>query len=210
MTLLEKVDHLIFAVPDLEEGRDKIERLLGVRPIPGGRHPEFGTHNAQLSLGPTTYLEVLAPDPNADVPAEDVLFGLDSYQEPRLTTWVLHTEEIEKLAASAKATGFDLGAVGSGQRVKPDGTVVSWKFTNPSAMLLNGAVPFLISWGDTPHPAGAAPRAGELIGLRIEHPEPERVRQALLALGLEMDVQAGPQFQLIATIKTSQGDVEVR
>ena len=210
MTSLEKVDHFIFVVPDLKDGQDKFEQLLGVRPIFGGRHPEFGTHNAQLSLGPRTYLEILAPDPNASVPAEDVLFGLDNFQEPRNLTWVLHTEEIGKLASSAKAAGVDLGAIASGKRVKPDGTVVSWEFTNPSVMPLNGAVPFLISWGDTPHPAGAAPRAGELIGLEIKHPEPERVRQALLALDVEMDVQAGAQFQLIARIRTSKGNVELR
>jgi len=125
-------------------------------------------------------------------------------------TWVIHTEEIGELAASAKAAGVNIGAVESGKRVKPDGTVVSWKLTNPSAMPLNGAIPFFISWGDTPHPAGAAPRAGELIGLKIEHPEPERVHQALLALGVEMDVQTGAQFQLIARIRTSQGDIEIR
>jgi len=43
-----------------------------------------------------------------------------------------------------------------------------------------------------------------------EHPEPERVRQALFPLGVEMEVQAGPQFQLIAKIRTSQGDIEIR
>ena len=210
MSLLEKIDHLIFVVPDLEEGRDKFEQLLGVRPIIGGRHPQYGTHNAQLSLGPTTYLEVIAPDPNADIPAEDVLFGLHTFQEPRLATWVLHTDEIDALAASARTVNIDLGTVESGQRIKPDGTVVSWKLTEPSAMPLNGAIPFLIFWGDTPHPAGSAPQAGKLIGLRIEHPEPERVRQALLALGVEMDVQTGTQFQLIAKVRTSQGDIEIR
>ena len=210
MSLLKKVDHLIFVVPDLENGRDKFEQLLGVRPVLGGRHPQYGTHNAQLSLGATTYLEVIAPDPDADIPAEDVLFGLQSFQKPRLMTWVLHTDEIDALAASAKAANVDLGTVESGERIKPDGTVVSWKLTDPLAMPLNGAIPFLISWGDTPHPAGSAPRAGELIGLRIEHPEPERARQSLLALGVEVDVQVSDQFQLIATIRTSQGDIEIR
>ena len=210
MSLLEKVDHLIFVVADLEDGRDKFEQLLGVRPVLGGRHPQYGTHNAQLSLGPTTYLEVIAPDPNAEIPAEDILFGFHSFQEPRLATWVLHTDEIDSLVASAREVNVDLGTVESGERIKPDGTVVSWKLTDPSAMLLNGAVPFLISWGKTPHPAGAAPQAGELTGLRIEHPEPERVRQALLALGIEMDVQAGTKFQLIAKIKTSKGHIELR
>ena len=44
----------------------------------------------------------------------------------------------------------------------------------------------------------------------MEHPEPERVRQALTALGVAVDVYAGEQFHLIARIRTPQGDIEIR
>jgi len=209
-TLPKNVDHLIFAIADLDAGIDRFEQLLGVRPVRGGRHPEYGTHNAQLSLGATTYLEIIAPDPQADVVERVPLFGPDGFRQPRLVTWVLRSESIEETAALATAKGVGLGSVEAGKRVKPDGTVVSWKLTNPSAMPLDGAVPFLISWGDTPHPAGGAPRAGELVGIGIEHPEPERVRQALTALGVEMVVHSGDQFRMSARIRTSRGEVEIR
>jgi Glyoxalase-like domain len=53
------IDHIVFGCSDLERGMDEIEQLLGIRPVPGGRHIQFGTHNALLSLGPATYLEVI-------------------------------------------------------------------------------------------------------------------------------------------------------
>jgi hypothetical protein len=37
---LSRVDHLVYATPDLNRGIDEIERLTGVRATPGGQHPE--------------------------------------------------------------------------------------------------------------------------------------------------------------------------
>ena len=209
-SLPHNVDHLIYVVADLEAGRDHIEQLLGVRPVIGGRHPQYGTHNAQVSLGPATYLELIAPDPEAEIPEAEVLFGIDTFREPRFLTWVLRSESIEQTAALAAATGVGLGAVSPGKRIKPDGTVVSWKLTNPLALPLDGAVPFLISWGDTPHPAGSSPRAGELSGLRFEHPEAERVRKALQVLGADSEVVHGERFRMVARIKTERGEIEIQ
>jgi len=205
----EHVDHLVYVVPILEAGCDAIEQLLGVRPALGGRHPRFGTHNALLSLGAETYLELIARDPGLEVPAHRVLFGAASVSEPRLVTWALRSESIDETAAIASAAGIGLGAIVAGSRRRPDGESISWRFSDPNAMPLTGAVPFLISWGDTLHPAAGVPRAGELVGLRLEHPEPERVRKALATLGVEMDVSEGNSFRLIARIETAHGAVEI-
>ncbi len=209
-TLPQKIDHIIYAVPDLEAGRDKFERLFGVRPVIGGRHPAYGTHNAQLSLGGETYLEIIAPDPAHDPTKAVVPFGPNGFTQAALVTWVLRAESIEDTAARASAAGLDMGPIQSGQRLKPDGTVIAWKLTEAFATPLEGAVPFLISWGDTPHPARAVPQVGELAGLRIEHPEPDAVRAALSTLGAALEVGEGKVFKMIARIKTKHGEVEIQ
>ena len=75
---------------------------------------------------------------------------------------------------------------------------------------MGGAIPFLISWGNTPHPALAVPRAGELLSLQIRHPQADLVKKQLEILGVDLNVHQGAEFQLIAQIKTSTSVVELR
>lgn len=208
-SLPDKVDHILYASSTLEKGIDEIEALLGVRPVRGGRHPQYGTHNAILSLGESVYLEVIAPDPELEAPEQGRLINLAD-EASVLLTWVLRAENIETVAAKAASGGLEVGEVQSGKREKPDGSVLQWKLSDPYARSFDGAVPFLIAWGETPHPAAAAPSAGRLIGLRIEHPNADVVRNALLALDVEMDVSEGDAYRLIALIETKSGVVELK
>jgi hypothetical protein len=68
------IDHLVYGVPDLAQGVDRLERQTGVRARLGGRHPGRDTHNAPLSLGPRQYLEVIALDPD-EAGAPGLLFA---------------------------------------------------------------------------------------------------------------------------------------
>jgi len=204
-SLSEGIDHLVYACANLERGMDEIEQLLGVRPVPGGRHPDFGTHNALLSLGPETYLEVIARDPDSTVSVPSALAELPDDQNSRLKTWVLRTEDIDQLAGIANAAGINIGPVQSGSRDAPDGSKISWQLTDHNAMPMGGAIPFLINWGDTPHPASLVPNGGELLNLLIEHPEAERVRDMLVVLGMDLEVKHGPDFKLVASVRTING-----
>jgi hypothetical protein len=207
--LFMPIDHIVYAVPDLEAGMAEIERLLGQRPVTGGRHPDFGTHNALLSLGPSTYLEIIAPDPTLAVPDQGLAFGITADQAPGLLTWALRVEGIEIVADQARAAGVAVGPVQAGSREKPDGTVLSWRLSSPDAMPFDGAIPFLINWGSTVHPASTAPHGGELKSIRIEHPKADEVRTALAVLGAVIEVKQAKKYRLAATIKTKRGNIEL-
>ncbi|MDK1010172.1 MAG: VOC family protein [Actinomycetota bacterium] len=61
--MLRFVDHLVYSTPDLDEGIHLVEQLFGTDVTPGGRHENWGTRNALVSLGESTYLEIISPDP---------------------------------------------------------------------------------------------------------------------------------------------------
>src|SRR4051794_18090039 len=65
-----RIDHVGLGIGDLDRGIAQVTELTGVKPARGGAHPGGGTHNALLSLGEGTYLEILAPVPGAKVSQE--------------------------------------------------------------------------------------------------------------------------------------------
>jgi hypothetical protein len=208
--VLPSVDHLVYTTPDLQAGVDAIERLLGVRATPGGQHPGMGTRNALVGLGPATYLEIIGPDPEQPTPAGPRRFGIDDLKAPRLFTWVAKGKDLDSFAARAKTNGIPLGAVIGGSRKRPDGVVLSWRYTDPNAVVADRLVPYFIDWGASPHPALTAAKGATLVALRAEHPDPAKVAMMLTQLGLGLQVTAGPKAALIATIAGPKGRVELR
>jgi hypothetical protein len=209
-SLLNRVDHLVYAAPDLESAIEGLERRLGVRAAPGGEHPGRGTRNALIALGPATYLEFLAPDPAQPEPAGGRWLGVDSPRLPRLTAWAAKSTALDRCVAEAAQRGVRLGAVRSGSRRRPDGVALSWQFTDPATVLADGLAPFFIDWGASPHPAATAPGGASLVDFRAEHPAADRVRELLLCVGVDLPVEQGSRPALIATVQTALGRVEIR
>ena len=207
---IDRVDHLVYAAPDLDAACAELEHKLGVRASVGGQHRGRGTRNALMAIGPAAYLEIIAPDPAQPPPTTPRWFGVDAVAAPRLVTWAAHGEDLPQLVADAARRGAQLGAVGDGRRERPDGVVLTWQVTNPDAMLGDGVVPFFIDWGASPHPSSTAIAGPRLVGLRAEHPRPASVSALLDAVSVAMTVDAAARPSLVATLETSAGLVELR
>ena len=195
---------------DLEREIQRFEKLVGIRPIQGGRHPGEGTWNALLGLGHGQYLEIIAPDLSQSHLPQPRWFGLDSLVSPHLITWAAKVTALDHLAASARDAGVSLGEIRAGRCELSDGRVLSWRLTYPEMRGGNGIVPFLIDWDDSPHPSETAPGGARLVGLRAEHPAPDAIIDQLRRLGLELQVTFGPTPVLIATLETPRGTVDLR
>ncbi len=209
-SLLSRIDHLVYAAPDLDRAVADLEARLGVRAAAGGQHPGLGTHNALLALGPTSYLEIIAPDPALASSGPPQVFGLDGLREPRLQAWAARATGLEQLREKAVRDGVPLGEVGSGSRKSPDGALLTWRFTSPRTVIAEGVVPFFIDWGRSPHPASTAPRGLRLVEFRAEHPTPSQVEPMLRALGLDLRVSRAEREALVAVIDGPRGRVELR
>ncbi len=204
------IDHLIYAVPDVEAACEELERDWGMRPAPGGKHTGRGTHNALLDLGDERYLEVIGPDPEQPEPPAPRPFGIDGLVVPRLVTWAAKAPAIDERVARARRRGFDPGPVVSMSRKRPDGEEISWKLTAFDGPAGGGLVPFLIDWGATGHPTATLAAGCRLVAFRAEHPQPDAVAQLLAALDLELDLQEGPHPRLVASVMTPRGVRELR
>ena len=209
-SLRGRIDHLVYAAPRLDEAVDRLEQLLGVRAAPGGQHRGRGTRNALVGLGGDCYLEVIGPDPEQSDFKKPRWFEVDRLTQPRLVAWAAKASPIESIWETARAQGVELGQIGDGNRQQRDGSWLRWQFTDPVARSMDGIVPFLIDWGESPHPARHAALGCTLVDLRAEHPEDKRARRALSVLGLNLDVRHGADAALIATLESPRGRIQLR
>ena len=203
------LDHLVIAAETLEQGEDHLESLLGVRPQRGGRHVAMGTHNSVLRLGPRTFIEVIAIDPEGTAPARPRWFGLDDdamqaslMAAPRLIHWVARTDDIE---AARRACPIDLGEAHPMERGR-----FHWRITIPADGHLpgDGILPTLIQWADERHPTDAMPESGvRLAALAGAHPEPGAMHSALAALSLSdtIKVTYATTPRLATLLRTPRG-----
>ena len=210
-----RLDHLVLGVPDLEEAMSRVREEWGCAVRPGGRHPGWGSWNAIVPLEGGAYLEIVAPHPDPPEGGPRV-FGLDTIPSPSLLTWAVRpgpdrdgAPGLEDLAARMRRVGVDPGATLPGRRATPSGALLEWVLTDPFASRMDGTAPFLIDWGSTPHPAGTGIPEIALAALEAGHPDPDRLRAALRALGAERLCRVTPATRptLKARLRTPGGPV---
>lgn len=203
-----RIDHLVVAARDLDAGVAWIEQTLGVRTSGGGQHPRMATHNRLLRLGEDCYLEVIAPDPAASLPARKRWFGLDDLGDDApaaLRTWVARSDGIR---ASLAASTEDVGAV-----VPMSRGDLNWLIAFPpdGSLPLGGVAPALIEWPAGVHPARSLPASGcRLLSLELHHPQVARVAALIAALdvvepGVGLTVHASQVPGLVARLATPGG-----
>ncbi len=202
------LDHLVVTAPTLALGSEWLRRSLGVAPQPGGAHAKMGTHNRLLRLGDRLYLELIAIDPDAPQPLRPRWFDLDSLDAlapMSLHAWMARTTDIA--VTSARATE-DLGLIEPMSRGD-----LTWLISIPAdgGTPLGGGAPMLIEWSVGPHPAERLDDVGlRLVGLEIQHPQPDRLRALYRSIELETEVVVRPlrtfgRARLTATIATPAG-----
>ena len=207
--LLARIDHLVNATPDLDRAVDELAVRFGVRATPGGQHLGRGTRNALMALGPECYLEIIGPDRGQPEPASPRWFGIDTLDESRLVAWAARAHSIDLVWATARRQGLFLGGITNGSRQGSDGSPLHWRYTEP-VIDADPAIPFLIDWGESIHPARSAAPGCALADFFVQHTDVAGIRHALDLLDVHVRAQPGPAPALIATIDSPNGRVTLR
>jgi hypothetical protein len=140
-----RMDHVIYAVDDLDEAGAGLFDREGLASVPGGRHEGWGTANRIVPLG-DTYLELIAV---VDVDeAEGSEFGRGvrraETEERSLVGWVVATDDID-----AVAERLDL-EVEEKSRETADGETLRWRVAGIERAMKTGALPFFVQWDVPP------------------------------------------------------------
>lgn len=186
------LDHLILATPDLAGTVADFAERTGVTPAAGGVHAERGTRNFLVGLGGRSYLEILGE--------------IDGLAEPRTLTWAVSPPDLDAAVASARARGYDPGAVRGMSRRRPDGTLLEWRLTDGGGAHPSGLVPFLIDWGASVHPTESGLPVTPLVSVSATAPDPDELRPLLAVLGTELALVKGP-VGMSFTVDTPRGPV---
>jgi hypothetical protein len=183
-----QIDHVIVAVGDLDSGIAQFEELTGVRPTFGGDHPGRGTRNALVSLGPRTYLEILAPQEGVEA-IEDAP-GLHELTELTPWGWAASTDDLQETFSLLRANGYQMAEPAAGSRATPAGGLLTWIAGMVQEPVISAA-PFFIEWGEgSPHPATTSPTGCELETWTVLAPDPSELESFLDAVGLASEVEA--------------------
>lgn len=200
------LDHLLWAVPELAAGIARFEALTGVGADPGGSHPDFGTRNALAALEGDVYLEIIAPDPAQDLTGTrgETLAALP---DPRLLTFAVRSDDLDRVAELATAAGLDCGDPLAMSRRTPDGGLLRWRVLRLDGGRFGELVPFFIDWGDTPHPSRTTVRGCRLEAFEVAHPQRDELARIYRALELDIVPLPADEPGLRALLATPNGEV---
>lgn len=204
--MLIELDHILWAAPDLEAGTDLFEELTGARPVKGGSHPGFGTRNSLLSFSPTTYLEVIAPDPDQDLTGT-MGAELAALTAPRLWLFALSTNELGSLAEGARSIGLSVADPIEMSRTTPHGVRLEWSIMPIEDERWPGKLPFFIDWRGSPHPASTTPGGVTVDAFMTIDPNPAALREVYAAIGCKVPVHGGASPGFVAHLNTPKGSV---
>lgn len=205
-----RLDHIIYAVDDLDEAGVRFWDEFGLGSVAGGRHPGWGTANRIVPLG-HEYVELAAVvDAEQAAASEFGRFVMEAIGGgQRLVGWAVATDDLQGIARRVNLE------VRSGSRTRPDGSVLRWHLAGVSHALTSRCLPFFIQWNAPAelHPGAAAvehrvtPRGIGWVEITVEM---ERLHAWLGDHDLPVRITEGPPALSAVAISTASGEFVLR
>ncbi len=190
------IDHIMVGVRDLDEGVTAFRAATGVMPVYGGRHPRYGTHNALISLGTGTYLELIAP--THELSDNELVAKLHKLDRMTPLTWGIRVKDAARTRERLVKAGFAVTPVEVGSRATPAGTTIHWTTFDFDA--IEGA-PFFVEWAaDTPHPSTTSPGGCKLQSFNVANPAAKELTRALAIAGVATQIDPSDRAKITLSL----------
>lgn len=201
-----RLDHILWAAPNLDAGTALIETLTGVTPLRGGSHPGLGTRNSLLALDEGCYFEIIAPDPAQNLTG--TRGGRIAAQiQPGIMTFAINASDLSTFQSLARQEGLSVNGPVAMHRSRPDGSRIDWLILYLKDDRYGEAIPFVINWGETPHPSGTTPGGCRLRSFAVLQPEPAALAQLFKRLAIPIAVMGAARSGFLAVLDTPRGEV---
>ena len=140
--MIEKLDHLIVAVSDIDEAEKNYSKVFGTGPVWRGEHAEYGTENSLFNFN-NTYFELLAVKGDG-LGAMLVNHALQETGEG-LIGIVFGTDNLKEAHQTLSDKGFLLGDISNGEGANfKNNKIRKWKNLFLPPELTRGIFSFLI------------------------------------------------------------------
>ena len=202
------IDHIVYAVPDLEEACKYLEWVLGVTPVFGGYHKTQGTKNALLNLGASCYLEILAIDDSNELIKDSRWMGVDFVNEARVARWAIKSDSLLEDQQNLRHYNPTMGEIFAGSRETPAGDLLEWEMILP---LVNPAVelaPFMVNWSSSSvHPTEALSEVCALHSIEFGHENPKATQDLFESLNVDHDIKDANEAYITIQIEAKSGKI---
>jgi hypothetical protein len=203
------LDHVGYAVRDLDEAAVRFREELGLDSVVGGRHVGFGTANRIVPLD-GQYIEIVGVVDRAE--AEASAFGRSVLERTaERDGWLVIVVTTDDVEAEAARLGLEVTA---GARTRPDGSEVRWRMTGLDAPAREPWMPLFMTWDipDELHPgrqrAGHGVKAQGLGWVEVGG-DAERLRAWLGGRDLPIRVTDAPPGIARAAVATADGEIVI-
>lgn len=208
MAIERALDHIVYAITDLEKACGEIEELLGVAPIFGGYHQTQGTKNALVGLGNGQYLELIVIDEaNKNIPPPRWM-GIDLLTKSQITRWAIKSTDLNHDALLLQQANPNMGKRSGGSRKTSNDTLLAWELLMPLASPEVELLPFVIDWSAAEsHPSDQLTSQCRLIELYATHPNPHLLESTLEALHVSLRIEQSETISIKAKVQCPNGIV---
>lgn len=148
------LDHIVITGKNAEEASENYHKRMAIKAIKGGEHENWGTYNYLAYFSNESYIEWLGIQDYDKASESDnplikhLVYRLDQ-NKPGPFQFALRTNQMDEYWKHFQANNIPFDGPFSGERLRPDGTLLTWRMLFPKYHVEDEMLPFLIEWGNS-------------------------------------------------------------